>query len=254
MNRLTTNQFKIITEDPFTDYPDFGRVLDQMAEKGLHLYYYRVRTTFKDEGTRWREKWEHNIRSWMRKARNWDIFNHFFDKGLLSASLIGINTFLNDRKLIEIIEKIRRAFQAQKDLMDFQNCLLLNAKINYPPIFTDFLEESLAYWKKSNGREISLPFFEVAPKGTMEQLKEVGYVLQFLENTSPIGKMDGLPVHSSEVLEYVRLWLRSILGLPTDNENLWSVRDVREIYGWTRMGKKLRCEANPRANLPVMRA
>lgn len=236
-----------MTEDPFLDYPDFGRVLDQMAEKGLHLYYHRVHITFKDEGTRWREKWEPHIRNWMREAKTWDIFYRFLDKGTLSISkyLKEQSLPLHDHKLIEILEKIRRAFQAQEDLRKLQNWLYLNAKINYPPIFADFVEESLSDWEKSKGHEISSPFFEIAPKGTTEQLKDVEYVIQFLENTNPIGKMDGLPVHSSEVLEYVRLWLRSILGLPTDLENQWSVRDVRKIFGWTRMDKKLRCETKP---------
>lgn len=243
-----------MTEDPFAEYPDFGRVLDQMAEKGLHLYYHRVHTAFKDEGTRWREKWEPRIRTWKQKAKIWDAFSYIFNRGVLSAKYLeDFNIPLDDYKLVEILEKIRKAYQAQRDLIELQNWLLLNAKINHPPAFAEFVERSLAAWKTSKGAEISTPFFEIAPKGTMEQLREVEHVLQFLESTTPMGKMDGLPVHSSEVLEYVRLSLRSVLGLPTDLKYLWSVRDVREIYSWTEMGKKLRCE-NPRANPPVMRA
>lgn len=245
-----------MTEDPFVDYPDFGRVLDQMAEKGLHLYYHRVRTVFKDEGTSWREKWGPRIRTWMQKARMWDTFSHIFERDILSAPKYfeELSIPLSDYRLVEILEKTRRAFQAQKDLIELQNWLLLDAKVNHPPTFVRFVEKSLADWKISRGDEISTPLFEIAPKGTMEQLGEVEQLIEFLENTNPMGKMDGLPVHNSEVLEYVRLWLRSILGLPTDLKNLWSARDVRKIHGWTRMGKKLRCEAKPRANPAVMRA
>lgn len=231
-------------EDPFLDYPDFGRVLDQMAERGLHLYYHRVRAAFKDAGTRWREKWELRIRAWRRKARIWDAFSRIFDKEVLSVPPIP-DLRVSDPRLAEIIEKIRRAFQAQRDLVELQNWLLLDAKINYPAPFAKFVERSLMEWRTSRGGEVSSPLFEVAPRGTLDQLKEVEQVLRFIESTNPIGKMDGLPVHSSEEFEYVRLWLRSILGLSADGKTLWSVRDVRKIYGWRGMGKKLGCEANP---------
>lgn len=229
-----------VVEDPFATYPDFGRVLDEMAKEGLHLYYHRIRTTFKDDGTRWREKWEIPIRTWMRKARIWDTFSEIFDKGVLSvphARLKELETTLDDRKLIKILERIREAFQAQKDLADLQSWLMLNEKINHHPRFARFIKEILTEWKISKGEASSPPFFEVAPKGTMEKLRELERVLQFIEGTNPMGRMDGLPVHCSEVLEYLRLWLRSILGLPTDLKNLWSDRDVMNIHGWTGMGR-----------------
>lgn len=244
-----------MTEDPFVEYPDFGHILDQMAEKGLHLYYHRVRTTFKDEGTRWREKWEHRLHTWKEKARLWDAFSHIVDKGIISDEYLKDSKItLYDNKLRKMLEKIRMAFQARNDLNELQDWLLLNTKINYPPEFVEFIEKSLADWKSCKGHVISTPNFEVAPKGTIEQLGEVEHVLRFIEGTTPMGKMDGLPVHCSEAVEYVRLCLRSILGLSTDVEYLWSIRDVRKIYGWTRMGRKLGREGETRANQTVLRA
>ena len=246
----------MIIENPFVDYPDFGHVLDQMAERGLHLYYHRVRAAYKDEGERWREKWEPHIRVYMQKARAWDILCHLFGKSFFSTSkdLKDPKIYPYGHRLREILEKTERAFKAQKDLMELQNRLLLKAKMNYSPEFVGFVEGILTEWKWSKNEAISTPLFEVAPKGTMEQLKEVEEVLRFVEGSIPMGKVDGLPVHSSEVLEYIRLLLRSILGLSADIKNLWSVRDVRKIYDWVDVGRKLRCEGNPRANTPAMRA
>jgi len=243
-------------EDPFVDYPDFGRVLDRMAEKGLHLYYHRVRNVFKDEGSGWRKKWEPRIRIWMQKAWAWDSFTDIFDRGIPSSSSEhprDIRIPLDDHGLAEVLEKTRRAFQAQEDLRELQNWLLLDAMKNYSPRFVKFVERSLADWRAPRGDKISSPLFEVAPKGTMEQLMQVEQVLEFLESTSPMGKMDGLPVHSSEVLEYARLRLRSILGLPTGLENLWSVRDVRKIHGWAGVGREPGCEGSPE-QIPLPRA
>jgi len=252
---LLSDKVTIIWKDPFDEYPNLARVLDQMAEKGLHLYYPRLRTVFKDEGTKWREKWEHHIHIWMKKARILDTFSYILDNGVFSVKhLEDFGISLGDYKLAQILEKICKAFQAQKELVELQNWLLLNAKINNSPMFVQFIEDSLECWKRAKGDEIQSPLFEVAPKGTMEQLSEVEHVLEFLENTNPMGKMDGLPVHNSEVLEYTRLWLRSIRGLPTDVKNLWSVRDVRKIYGWTGMSKKPRCAEESRANPAVARA
>jgi len=115
---------------PFSDYPDFNDVIDEISEDGFQVHYNSIRLLYADKGKMWKRKWEPTISRWEILANNWIklmqiIRKHNNDDILLTKIL---SDEIHEDEFRSYLKRVYYTMITLNDVVDIKKQLIIKSR------------------------------------------------------------------------------------------------------------------------------